>query len=108
MTNFLTHGAPETHLVYDEGVPYKRTQVANAVQSILSPRSHTVETTDTIVDLERIFGIRGFSPSLLLGVKSLIGKTLIYDGMRVQVKESGTSFAVRPAAANDDRSLEAA
>jgi hypothetical protein len=103
MTNVLTHGAPETHIVHYSEVPFRRTQIANTVQSVLNPKSHTVETTDTIADLERIFSIRGLGPSLLLGIKSLIGKTLIYDGMRVRVQESGTSFAVRPAAANDER-----
>ena len=103
MTNTLTHGAPETRLVHElSAVVSRKSSVANAVQSVLSPRSHTVETTDTIADLERIFGISGFGPSLLLGVKSLIGKTLIYDGMRVQIQESGTSFAVR-SSANDER-----
>ncbi len=59
MTNTLSHGAPETRLVHDlSPVVSRRSSVASAVQSVLSPRSHTVETTDTIADLERIFSIR--------------------------------------------------
>ena len=103
MTNTLTHGAPETRLVHEaSAIVSRKSSVANAVQSVLNPKSHIVAANDTMADIERIFAISGFGPSLLLGVKSLIGKTLVYDGMRVQVKESGTSFAVRPAA-NDER-----
>lgn len=108
----INHDLEQFPQKWQDRTPSRQKKVANAVQLVLSPRLHKVEPTDTIADLERIFGISGFGPSLLLGAKSLIGKTLVYDGMRVQIQESGTSFAVRsvaPAqvvlvhAANDER-----
>ena len=82
----LHHGVDMAPNGYNS-IPSKQTKIANLVQSVLNPIIYKVHPTDTIADLERIFGISGFGPSLLLGVKSLIGKTLVYDGMRVQVKE---------------------
>ncbi len=125
----LTYEAPSTNRLaihhdtekfpakWQERIQLRKKQVSQAIQSILEPKIYTVQPGDTIVDIERVLGVNGFGTSLLLGVKTLVGKTVEYDGKRVQVKESGTSFSVRSAtnvqelvthfplhpAANDDK-----
>jgi len=40
--NVLAHDAPETRLVYSD-IPFKKTEVASAVNSLLETRSYTVQ-----------------------------------------------------------------
>lgn len=98
----LAHGTEHQALLH---VPYAQKQIAGAVQALLTqyaPVQYIVQDTDTMSMIEQKLWVRGFGPSLLLGVKSLVGKTLTYDGVRVQIQWSGTSFAVQ-SAANDER-----
>lgn len=78
-------------------------RVTDAIVSVLEPQTLFVEATHTIADIERIFGVHGLAPSLLLGVKSLIGKTLVYHNGHIHIQESGTKFAVRSIAQNDEQ-----
>lgn len=78
--------------------PFQKTQIASAVQLVLEPRTHIVTAGETLEDVERILGVMGMSQSLLLGVKTLIGKTLQFNGSIVQIVETGTKIPVRMAA----------
>lgn len=98
----IHHDTDKFPAKWQERIQLRKTQVSQAIQNILEPKIYTVQQGDTIVDIERVLGVKGFGTSMLLGMKPLMGKTLEYDGTRVQVKESGTSFTVRPAA-NDER-----
>jgi hypothetical protein len=82
-------------------------RVTDAIASVLEPQTLLVEMHHTIEDIERILGITGLAPSLLLGVKSLRDKTLVYHNGHVHVQESGTKFAVRAAQNNEQYALAA-
>lgn len=76
-------------------VPHSQMNISKSINQLLDPQSLLVEVNHTIADIERIFGIMGLGQSLLLGVKSLIGKTLVYHNGTIHIQESGTKFAVR-------------
>lgn len=87
-------------------IPFTKTAIASAVHSLLEPKTLLVEENHTIDFIERHFGIVGLGQSLLLGVRSLTGKTLQYHKGFVRVVESGTMLPVR--AANDEQFAVAA
>ena len=87
--------------------PFQKTKIASAVQQVLEPRTHIVAEGDTINDLERILGVMGMGQSLLLGVKALVGRTLVYDGNIVAIPETGTKIPVRMAANSGQYTLSA-
>jgi hypothetical protein len=91
----IVHDMDKFPVKWQDRVQFSQTSFAKTIHEVLDPQILLVEIHHTIEDIERILGITGLAPSLLLGVKSLMGKTLVYDGMRVQIRETGTSFAVR-------------
>lgn len=114
MKNSVIYEAPSTSrlaIVHDfkllgkwqDHVQFGQTTFAQRIQETLDPKTLIVEMHHTIEDIERIFNIQGFGASLLLGIKSLVGKTLVYHNGHIHIQESGTKVPVRPVmAANDE------
>ncbi|NRH21044.1 hypothetical protein HOO68_03295 [Candidatus Gracilibacteria bacterium] len=102
----LHHGG-ETLSQWHNQAPFKQTKIASAIHLVLNPKTHLVDQADNLPDVERILGVKGMGPSLLLGVKSLIGKTLSFNGSYVLVVETGTKIPVQ-VATNEDRFAVAA
>lgn len=83
------------------------TRVTDAIVSVLEPKSLLVEVNHTIADIERIFAVRGIAASLLFGINTLVGKTLVYHNGHIHIQESGTKFAVHPAQNDQEYALAA-
>ncbi len=92
----IVHDVDKFLVKWQDRVQFSQSSFARTVHELLDPQTLLVELHHTMADIERIFEITGLAPSLLLGMKSLIGKTLIYNGVRVHIQETGTAFAVRP------------
>lgn len=91
----IIHGVDHFPFKEHGRVPSRQTKIATAIQEIFEPKTLVVEANHTIADIERIFGIMGLGQSLLLGAKSLVGKTLVHHNGKIHIQESGTKFAVR-------------
>lgn len=115
MKKTASYEAPSTSrwaIVHDlESFPMKWqdrihfSDIAKEIEEALNPQSLLVEMHHTIDDIERIFGVYGFGTSLLLGIKSLVGKTLVYHNGHIHIQESGTKFAVQSARTKNDESF---
>ena len=101
----INHDLEKFPVKWQDRVPFRQTKTATAVQAIFEPKTLMVEVNHTIADIERIFGIMGLGQSLLLGVKSLVGKTLVYHNGTIHIQESGTKFAVR-STVNQEQAIE--
>lgn len=95
------HSLPESQASLS-ALPFKKKDIAGAVENILNPKKYMVKIGDTIESVETALWVVGLGQSLLLGVKQLVGKTIVFDGKNIYL-QSGTSFPVRPMDAANDK-----
>jgi hypothetical protein len=98
--NVLAHGAPETRLVHSD-IPFKKTAIAGAVNSLLETRSYTVQAWDTLDQVQWALWVY-LGQNLLLWVKWLVGQEIRVVGNQVFVP-SWTSFRAISLSANTEQ-----
>ncbi len=98
--NVLAHGAPETRLIHSD-IPLKKTAIASAVNSLLETRSYTVQSWDTLDQVQSALWVY-FGQNLLLWVKWLVWQEIRVVGNQVLVP-SWTSFRAISLATNDQK-----